>query len=242
VTLYVIAWVLTVVGTALIGLISFFGTMSTARGSITFISAEWQRGWYFGWALFGAGAVFSLIEAMRTHGTTVRLSLELQRESTKRTQAEYKLELIKRHNWPRTLTLNRAAFLGALANKPTGTADILYQAEDLEAYSFARHLWSLLVAAGWTVQPPKAVKAPPSWDADVPALLSVKGHDGVALVTKEIPPHDAERRTPGGALEAALHAAGLVTVSRARDETLGTSDFRIVVGPKPPTHWVEFAQ
>jgi hypothetical protein len=157
-----------------------------------------------------------------------------QIEDEKRSLAT--LQASTREMWarmqPRMLPVG--TFLAALRGQPTGTAVILYQPDDQEAYNFAFSLWPVLGHARWTVQMPEPFRPredPPfdrmPWGLAAGAQLN----RGVTLVANSIG-HDSRNRVYR-ALHEAFRACNF-DIGGTLDASLGDNIVKILVGQKQP--------
>jgi len=119
-------------------------------------------------------------------------------------------------------TFGLLRFVGALEKHPKGTAEILYQAEDGEAYDLASVLHKGLSVAGWMAMGPLPI---PASSSGQPSIIEIGAAvRGVTVLA-----------CSGSPLYAALWTAlnGHVVVFPKLDPRLPADRLRIVVGPKP---------
>lgn len=146
----------------------------------------------------------------------------------KQTEAELSLEELRQRQEPRRLNFD--VFVNTLRDKPKGKVLILYQPNDLEAYSLAIELFGALhAAAKWEVvdipQPaPQAARGTPP--ILTPGVI-IEARDTMQAV-RPYPEADTPLRALNDAL---FNSLGRVNVSL--DESLPDNFFRVLVGPKP---------
>ena len=114
-------------------------------------------------------------------------------------------------------------FVGALERHPKGTVEILYQAEDGEAYDLAAVLHKGLSIAGWIAIGP------------LPIPPSSSGHPGIIDIGAAVRGVTVLARSPSVPLYNALWTAlnKHVVVFPKLDPQMPDDRLRIVVGPKP---------
>lgn len=157
---------------------------------------------------------------------TAGLQKEVAEARAKQAEAELALEQVRKKQEPRRLKWD--AFVHALKGRPTGTAMIVYQPNDPEAYHLAVDIWMALGSAQWQTTEPQP--APPSPRSSPPIL-----NPGVSVVANDIngafPPYTGEDNAARALAEAVFDSLG--GTHGGRDESLPDNVFRVVVGPKP---------
>jgi hypothetical protein len=170
-------------------------------------------------------------EAAEAKGKTVALEVEAAKQREKAARAEKELAEFQRNVESRAKHAALRQALDALRGKPGGSAELLFQDHDPEAFSLSATLRSMLVAAGWTIpdEPRPLSRVYPRSGAR-PAFLSPGsvGSSGVVIVVKSRQPR--ERPPALDALEDTLRQLG--TVTTPEDPALAPNLLRIIVGPK----------
>lgn len=158
-------------------------------------------------------------------------------EDAARAQLELKqyVEQVRKQAGPRKLS---PKFAEALQGKPTGTVDILYAPEDMEAYGLALQMWHALKGTGWTAAHPKPIPADGGLSGEkglpgAPTQFRYGVGAGLLLLGKTFPANTG-KSTAADAIWEATQKALDVTWSfvRTTDPTLPDNHFVIAIGQK----------
>lgn len=165
-----------------------------------------------------------------------RLQVVLNAEATAQAQ---RLEYTRANAGPRQLDLE--AFSKALEGKPTGTAQVLYKPNDVEAFWFALEITQSLKAAGWNASDPLPIPlgsgsnlsfgpdAPPEIRWGIAGLTDIKLNASVINFGK---PNTAEAALRDALIKGRLKRIGGGAMLFDSDPTLPADHFVIVVGQK----------
>jgi hypothetical protein len=179
---------------------------------------------------------------------TAKLAIELETQKARTAEAELQTAKAMKLAQPRYLPHNE--FVALLKERPTGTVEILYAEDDLNADGVATQLERALKSAGWTVKgEPHKLRADSKYPYDAPKIikhgdrtLDLSGAlpgmpswlsrgrvAGVILVANKLP-NGPELDTPAGALTDALGRVFLKGTGSSLDTSLPDGLIRIVVG------------
>jgi hypothetical protein len=124
--------------------------------------------------------------------------------------------------WQRGLTT-----LGSIMEGTKGTAEIIYQKDDPEAYTFASDVYKILLSAGWEANPPKPFVA----SGDIPAAIEHGAHDTAVTIRANF--KDLRTLQPDSAYSTlqAFFLANDLPPAGSIDESLPFGSCRIVIGP-----------
>jgi hypothetical protein len=168
------------------------------------------------------GAEEARRDAAAANERAKELLLRIEQESLKRAEAEERLERVRRKVFPRGLTN-----LNHIMEGPKATAEIVYQQDDPEGYTFAGNVYQILMLAGWNVSPPKPFVA----SGDIPAAIEAGAHDTPLTIRanfqylQTLEPDSAYSTLQKFFLANDLPPSGRI------DESLPFDSFRIVIGP-----------
>ncbi|MGA2902358.1 MAG: hypothetical protein ABSD98_00885 [Candidatus Korobacteraceae bacterium] len=126
-------------------------------------------------------------------------------------------------------------FAEALKNRPTGTVEILYKAEDMEAYTFSIQVWRALKDARWVASHPKPIPAEVGSESlpDAPAQLRHGTSGPICLIAKRYPTGFGENTAAGAIWDAVRSALDVNSgFSTSADLAMPDDHFIIVVGQK----------
>lgn len=125
-------------------------------------------------------------------------------------------------------------FAEALQGKPTGTVDILYAPEDMEAYTLALQMWHALRGSGWTAAHPTPIPA----DGELglpgaPTQFRYGVGAGLLLLGKTFPANTGKSTAADAIWEATQKALDITwSFVRTTDPTLPDDHFVIAIGQK----------
>jgi hypothetical protein len=168
------------------------------------------------------GAEEARRDAATANERAKELLLRIEEESRKRAEVEERLEHVRKKTFPRGLISLNHLMEGEKAN-----AEIVFQKDDPEAYTFAEMVYQNLRLAGWNVGPPKPLVA----SGDIPAAVeagATNTHVTIRAARLEGEPQDSH--TPYATLHKFFVANDLGLHAR-QDESLPPDFIRIVIGP-----------
>jgi len=195
----------------------------------------------FGAGVLITGNIINDRQATELRDFQARLEGEQQKtakaqEDAARAQLELRkyIEQVGKQAGPRMLS---PKFAEALKGKPTGTVDILYTAEDMEAYKLALQMWHALKDAGWAVAPPRSIPGkrglPGKTVVEAPTQFRYGVGAGMLLVGKSFP-EDGAKPTAASAIREAIGDALEIPWSCVftTDPSLPADHFEIAIGQK----------
>jgi hypothetical protein len=166
---------------------------------------------------------------------SLRAKAELESARAEIAKAQLKAEEIRERMAPRTL--NEAAFLSRLKDKPRWAVVEIWYADESDSQSLAIRLSGALGDAGWTVAAPRPLRGPnPVAAAQSPVLpISITygaQPSGITVVARAI--SAVEAPNPAAFLQAAIQVAvkGGNPPQLGRDERMKDRTLRIVISPK----------
>lgn len=117
--------------------------------------------------------------------------------------------------------------VGSLLESTKGTAEIIYQKDDPEAYRFAEAVHTMLQLAEWKVSAPKPFVA----SGDIPAAIEHGAHDTPVTIRANF--RDLRTLEPDSAFSTlkAFFLANNLPPAGSIDESLPFNSCRIVIGP-----------
>lgn len=168
------------------------------------------------------GAEEARRDAATANEKAKELLLRIEEESRKRAEAEERLERLRKKVEPRGLTSLEHLFEGA-----RGSAEIVYQRDDPEAYRFAYDVFLTLQLAKWDVSQPKPFDA----SGDLPAAIeagATNTHVTIRANFRYLKTHE-----PDSAYSTLVRffSANELGVHGQIDESLPFESCRIVIGP-----------
>ena len=150
------------------------------------------------------------------------LLLKIEEESRKRVEAETRLKRVGKKVLQRGLTNTDHIMDGA-----TGTAEIVFQKDDPEGYTFAWSVYRILKLAGWKVGKP----TPFVGSGDIPAAIEAGAHDSPLTIRANFRYRQTlEPNSAYSTLQKFFIANDLGPSGRI-DESLPLDFCRIVIGP-----------
>jgi hypothetical protein len=172
--------------------------------------------------------------------------LEKEQQKTARAQkeaAEAQLQLSKKTN-ARWRNLNLGGGKGTsdeLAGKPVSQFEILYPAEDEEAFTCAEMMRTMLVAHGWTLSDFRTLRETDALEGkdnipNAPLAVRAGAWFGMSVNTKTgipVPPWEHVNDSAGAALMMALCCGQGIGGQGITDPRLPENLVRIVIGKKP---------
>lgn len=168
------------------------------------------------------GAAEARRDAATANERAEQLALKIEEESRKRAEAEESLERVRKKVLPRGL-----ASLDHIMEGAKGTAEIVYQKDDPEAYTFAGNVYLTLKLAGWDVTPPKPFVA----SGDIPASIEAGAMNTHVTICANF--RYLQTTEPNSAYSTLqrFFSANELGVGGSIDESLPFDSCRIVIGP-----------
>jgi hypothetical protein len=158
-----------------------------------------------------------------------QVAVELAGARYRETEAQLKLEGVRKEQMPRIFSFNFTKFAAALRGKRTGQIVLVYQRDDAEAHEFACKLYWVLSEGGWITTPPTPSEA--SQTVATTGSMIWPRPSGVQIFAKNIIDLGDSTETVCGVISEAFLAAGTTQVAFP-DRNLADDVVRLIVARK----------